>query len=138
MSLENLQNAMYSYICKNAMFNKIIPFYSLATVIYGIYSLLYNIRLLHTMMNLVWVVGGIIYLISVLGLIISFAKNNMVPIMVLFALLCISHLIAAVGYLFQEYTGIKFAIQSFIDTLIYGYFAYIAMVRYNKSDGVMK
>lgn len=138
MSLENLQKAMYDYICENNIFKKIIPFSALITVIYGIYSLIYSIGLFYTIMNLVEIVGGAIYIVSVLGLIVSFAKNDMLPILALFGLLCISYLIYAVSFMFKEYTTISLVIEYFVYALIYGYFAYIAMVRYNKSEKVVK
>lgn len=131
MSLENLQNTMLNYLCENKLFNKLIPLSGLATVIYGIYSVLYNINFLHTIVGLFLPISGIIYLISILGLIISFAKNDMLPIMTLFLLLGISKLITVAGTIINGYTVFRLSVQAIIYVLIYFYFAYVAMVRYN-------
>lgn len=141
MELSNLQNVMFGYLCQNKLFNKIIPFSSTATIIYGIYSVLYNlpfiysIPLLYKIRNFVWVFVGIIYIICILGLIISFAKNDMMPIMILFALLSVSDILKTISSLMNEYMGIGYAIQDLIYVGIYAYFAYMAMVRYNKTGG---
>lgn len=131
MGLENLQNTMLNYLSENKLFKYIMPFSALSTVIYGIYSVLININFLHTIVGLFLPISGIIYLISILGLIISFAKNDMLPIMALFLLLGISNLITVAGTIINGYAVFRLTVQTIIYILIYFYFAYTAMVRYN-------
>lgn len=139
MNLSNLQKVMYNYICENKLFSWLIPYSSIATMIYGIYSLLYNIssgiHLLNSIMNFIWIFVAIIYVISILGLIISFAKNDMVSIMILFAILAISDLISAISGLTSEYHSIELIINDLVYAVVYAYFAYMAMVRFNQSGG---
>lgn len=141
MGLDNLQNVMLKYLCENKLFNKLIPYSGMATIIYGLYCLLYNlpfiysIPILYKIRNFVWIFVGIIYVISIFGLIISFAKNDMVPIMILFASLSVSDILTAISSLMSEYLGISHTIQDLIYVVIYAYFAYMAMVRYNQTGG---
>ena len=141
MELNELQNVMLSYLRSNQLFNKILPFSGKATMMYGVLNLIfglpfiYNIILFSKIRSFIWIFWGIIFMISILGLIISFARNDMLSIMILFGSLSISYLLGAVGEITSGYMSMWYMIQQLIYTVIYAYLAYIAMVRYNKTGG---
>lgn len=129
MSLDNLQNATLNYVSQSKLFITFIPYSKIITLIYGVYSVIYSLGFLNLIMQYVWCVGGILYFLSIIGLIISFAKNDMLPVIALFVLMAIGDLLSVIG---SGMFGVS--IQSAVYMVIYIYLAYKSLVRYNTSS----
>lgn len=133
MTLDTLQKTLYDYLCENKLFSKLIPFSGIATIIYGVYFVLNYVPFLSSIIGVFQYIAGILYFLSILGLIISFAKNNMMPIVVLFALMGIGRIIDVIMLLGNGYIRASFIVSPIVYAIIYLFIAYKAMVRYNKS-----
>lgn len=141
MELNNLQNVMFEYVCQNKLFKGLIPISGKITLAYGIYSVLYNLPFIYqigifqSVKSFFLIFGAFIYVTSILGLIISFAKNDMLPIMALFGLLFISYTLTFITAITSAYIGMCFVLQALLYTIVYAYFTYKAMIRYNQTGG---
>lgn len=141
MELNNLQKVLFEYVCQNKLFKGLIPISGKATIAYGIYAVLYDlpfiyqIGILQSIRNFIWIFGAFIFVTSILGLIISFAKNDMLPIMALFGLLCISYILTLITAVTSTHMGMRFVLQALFYIIVYAYFAYKAMIRYNQAGG---
>ena len=132
MELTTVQKTLLEYLKGNHFFSMLLPFSAVITLVYCIYNVLSNITFL-TFVSKFYAISGILFIAYAIGLIISFAKNDMLIIMIAFALMALSNVLE-----FFVFGNIVPRISSIIDVIIYGALAYMAMLRYNKTGGKLQ
>lgn len=98
MSLSELKGAVLAYSARNPLFSVLLPFSKLLVLIYSVYLLLNNILFLSPITSVITWISPLLYIAYIIGLVLCFAKNEMLIISIAFWLRAIDDLLFIIQY----------------------------------------
>lgn len=110
MHLSEVQKSLMNYMKGNSISVLLMQFSKILVLIYPIYCIIGNLGFLSFLTGIIGMFSAILYLGYVIGLIISFAKNDMLSIGIAFGLVAIDYLIRMIMYSFSVSTILWFAL----------------------------
>ena len=101
MQLSEVQKSLMNYVKGNSISVLLMQFSKILVLIYPIYRIIGNFGFLSFITGIIGMFSAVLYLGYMIGLIISFAKNDMLSIGIAFGLIAIDYLIGMIMYSFS-------------------------------------
>ena len=123
MNLSELQDAVYSYVVRNPFFAMLIQFSKILVLLYPIYMVLCKISFLNELTIVIGYISVILYMGYIIGIILCFAKKDMLYISSALLLRAIVRLISIIQF--------SFSLNNVIGMVLYAMLAWMA---FNNKD----
>lgn len=104
MNYNEVQKSLINCLKSNSISVLLMQFSKILILIYPIYRIIGNFGFLNFITGIIGMFSAVLYLGYMIGLIISFAKNDMVSIGIAFGLVAVDYLIGMIMYSFSVST----------------------------------
>lgn len=101
MNYKELQKDLMDCVKNNSIGVLLMQFSKILVLIYPIYRIIGNFSFLSFITGIIGMFSAVLYLGYMIGLIISFAKNDMLSIGIAFGLIAVDYLIGMIMYSFS-------------------------------------
>lgn len=110
MNYNEVQKSLMNYLKSNSISVLLMQFSKILILIYPIYRIIGNFGFLSFITGIIGMFSAILYLGYIVGLVISFAKNDMISIGIALGLIAVDYLIGMIMYSFSVSTILWFAL----------------------------
>ena len=126
MYLKRVQSCVYELFKNSSIGIILMQFSKVLVLVYPIYLILWNFSFLNSIMNIIGTLGAVLYATYGIGLLASFAKNDMIMIGIAFLLKAIDDIISLIMY--------SFSISTLLYTVLYVILAVWALYKSNSMN----
>lgn len=122
MKLSDVQKVLNDYFKSKDIMLIGLQISRILVLIYPIYLLLCQFTVLSVIVGIVGIVGPILYFIYIMGLVLSFSKNDMLALGVAFGLRACSNLFSIIMYSFNTSFLLNIAVYAILAILSWNQF----------------
>ena len=127
MGLSEVQKSLMNYVKGNSITVLLMQISKILVLIHPVYRIIDNFSFLGFLTGIISMFSAVLYLGYLIGLIISFAKNDMVSLGIAFSLVAIDYVIGMIMY--------SFSINGILWLALYGGLAALSLYKSTISQG---
>jgi Predicted membrane protein len=90
--MKTIQQSLLAYAESNKYLSPLLKISFILAIIYPLFLVLSKITLLNIVWNFIWMFGAVLYIAYIIGVILCFAKNQLIPLDIAFVCMAFSEL----------------------------------------------